>query len=317
MQVITVASGTLSVSYDAGNVLDSLVVGLTSGVQMAKYKFASNYEAFTISEIKVYASSEVDRTAPRYAKPNFRDFINVWLSYKDSTGTTITTTKRSTFVNGMMDFTGLSLYVPASGTASVTVYADLNAVAEAGYALTTDRPQISLAYYKASSGSISVFERRTGKFIYAGSGATTSAMTWVADSDSNDEADDTGAYALKFTIASQGASDGAEYDIPLTDLGLTVADIADDDSSITYRARANAAGIASNHDIPMFTLFMDCDLDGALDGEIIWNPDQTALTTANTWQTITIADNSNTGSWWSNVAGCLTSGNVRLVVLLI
>ena len=101
LQVITVTTGALSVSYDAGNVLDSLVVGLTSGVQMAKYKFASSYEAFTVSEIKVYASSEVDRTSPRYAKSNLPDFLNVWLSYKDSTGATVTTSKRSTFVNGM------------------------------------------------------------------------------------------------------------------------------------------------------------------------------------------------------------------------
>ena len=99
-----------------------------------------------------------------------------------------------------MNFTGLSLYVPANGTASVTVYADLNAVAPAGYALTGDRPQISLAYYKASSGSVSEYIRRTGKFIYGEDGATVTPMTWVADGGATYEetTSGTGAYALQF-----------------------------------------------------------------------------------------------------------------------
>ncbi len=310
LQVITVSTGALAVSFDSGNIVDSLVVGLTSGVQMAKYKFASTYEAFTVSEVKVYASSEVDRTTPRYNKPNYPDFFNVWLSYKDSTGATVTTSKRSTFVNGMMDFSGLDIYVPANGTASVTIYADLSVVAPLGtYALTGDRPQISLAYYKASSGSMSVYERRTGKLYYVVSGATTTAMTWVADDGVTiyDEADDTGAYALKFTVVSQGATDGAELSIPLSDLNLTVADIAAAASNITYSAKTDATGMASNHDVPMFTLFMDCDLDGALEGEIIWYPNVATITTADTWQTITINDDTP-ASWWALEAGCAYSG---------
>ncbi len=304
LQVITVATSALSVNIASDNPDDALLVGLSSGVTMAKYEFASTFEAFTVSELKVYASSEQDRTSPRYDKPNYRDFINVWLSYKDSTGATVTTTKRSTFVNGMMHFTGLNLYVPASGTAKLTVYADLNVVTPLGtYALTGDRPQISLAYYKASSGSISSFERRTGYLMYWEDGATVIPMTWITDDADFDEADGTGTSALRFTVATHDSGDGAEIDIPLSDLNLTIADIADDDSSITFSARSSVANM-----IPMFTLFMDCDLDGALEGEIIWYPN-VATIAANTWTTITIADNTNTGEWWANEGGCLTSNS--------
>ena len=314
LQVITVTTGALSVSYDAGNVLDSLVVGLTSGVQMAKYKFASSYEAFTVSEIKVYASSEVDRTSPRYAKSNLPDFLNVWLSYKDSTGATVTTSKRSTFVNGMMNFTGLSLYVPANGTASVTVYADLNAVAPAGYALTGDRPQISLAYYKASSGSVSEYIRRTGKLVYGEDGATVTPMTWVADGGATYEetTSGTGAYALQFVNAGQDLDDGAELDIPLSDLNLTVADFVTAGDLITFSAYSTVT-----NSVPMVTLFMDCDQDGSLDGEMLYSPTQTI--TASTWTNMSYATNTKTFDWWSNgtdAAGCDADANSGTAVLM-
>ncbi len=279
LQIISIGSGKLTVDIASDNPDDALVVGLNEDVVMAKYKFSSTYEAFTATEIKLYASSKIDRTAPRTDKSNLPDFLYVWLSYKDIDNVTQTTSKRATFVNGMMHFTGLSLYVPANGSADLTVYADLNAVAEAGYARTGDRPQISLAYYKANSGSMSVFERRTGLLHYGPGTSGTTVMTWVDTTDATyEEADGTGTKALRFTVAG-GGSDGAEIDIPLRDLDLTLMDI----DTITFSASST---IANN--VPMFTLFVDCDLDGTHDGEILY---QVALGTnpVNEWTTMTIA----------------------------
>jgi len=307
LQVVTVATSALAVNIASDNPDDAIVVGLSPNVIMAKYEFASTYEAFTVSEIKVYAGSETDRVSPRWNEPNYRDFINVWLSYKDSTGTTVTTAKRSTFVNGMMHFTGLNLYVPANGTAKVTVYADLNAVAALGYALTGDRPQISLAYYKANSGSMALYERHTGYLKYWDSGATTIPMTWVADDASYDEADGTGASALKFAVgASADSNDGAEIDIPLSDLNLTIANLVATGGTVTFSAKSTQANYT-----PMLTFFMDCDLDGALDGEFIWGP--TGKTVTSSWSTITYTGASdNLTTWWANAAticGTGTGGN--------
>jgi len=315
LQVITVATGALAVSYDSGNIPDSLVVALSSGVQMAKYKFASTYEAYTVSEVRVFASSELDVTAPRNAKPNFRDFLNVWLSYKDSTGATVTTSKRSTFVDGMIDFAGLDIYVAANGTSSVTIYADLSAVAATTYALTGDRPQISLAYYKGTSGSMSVYERRVGKIFYAGTGATVDPITWVDDgvvsTAASAEADGTGANALVITPASRLSTAGSQYVTPLSDLNLTVADFLTNGDVIEYYAKTTAA-----NEVPMFTLLLDCPdaatglvFDGAVDGEIVFTVNRT-LTVSGTWQKLSYATETETPTWWSYVSNTCSTTNI-------
>jgi len=301
LQIIYISASKLSVDIASDNPDDALIVGLTEGAVMTKYKFSSTYEAFNVSEVKVYASSVIDRTAPRTDKSNLPDFLNVWLSYVDIDSVTQTTTKRATFVNGMMHFTGLSLYVPANGTADLTVYADLNAVAATGYARTGDRPQLSLAYYKANSGSTSSYERQTGLLHYGPGTSGTTVMTWVATTDATkEEADGTGVNALRFTVAG-GGSDGAELDIPLRDLNLNVMDI----DTITFSASST---IANN--VPMFTLFVDCDLDGTFDGEIIY---QVALGTnaANTWTLMTIASTTAKihESWGSSCGAALSSGD--------
>ncbi|HDZ54322.1 MAG TPA: hypothetical protein ENI19_00625 [Candidatus Nealsonbacteria bacterium] len=314
LQTINITTATLAVAIASDNPDDALVVGMSQDMVMAKYEFSSLYEEFNISEVKVYASSEVDRTAPRYNKPNFPDFFYVWLSYLDSASDTQTTTKRAAFVNGMIHFTGLNMYVPANGTAKLTVYADLNAVAAAGYALPGDRPQISLAYYKANSGSISSFERRTGKLVYAGDGATLSPMTWVADGGAlyEETTNGTGSYALNFAVGTQTANDGSELDIPLSDLNLTVADFVTAGDLITFSAYSTVTDT-----VPMVTLFMDCDQDGSLDGEMLYSPSQTI--TASTWTNMSYATETKTFDWWSNdtdAAGCDADANSGSGVLM-
>ncbi len=299
LQTITVGTGVLSVNIASDNPDDALVVQGTTNLVMAKYDFSSTYEAFNVSEVRVYASSETDRTSPRYNEANYRDYLNVWLSYPDSSGATVTTSERSTFVNGMMIFTGLTMYVPANGTAKLTVYADLNAVAAAGYAVTGDRPQISLAYYKANSGSIASFERRTGLLRYDdgdSSGAMEVALAWAtASADTgNDSTYMQGTYALKMTATD--ATDGGELDIPISDLNLTIADI----SSITFSTQTDNASLEG---APL-TLFMDCNLDGALDGEIIYNYSVTAV---DTWETETL-NTSSSVDWWANEATICRAG---------
>ena len=293
LQSISIGTSVLSVGIASDNPDDVLLVGQSSDIVMAKYEFASIYEAFNVSEIKVYASSETDRVSPRWNEANYRDYVNVWLSYLDSDGNTVVTPARTTFVNGMMHFTGLDIYVPANDTAKLTIYADMNAVASAGYALTGDRPQISLAYFKANSGSISSLERRTGYLRYAdddSDGVKGVTATW-------DTADTTlgeGSYAIKFAVSAD-KEDGAEIDIPMSDLNLTIADI----DTVTWAAKSSATDKYG----PALTFFMDCDLDGSLDGEMIY--EGYALGAESTWGAVTFtASSSSISSWWSNEGGC-------------
>jgi hypothetical protein len=316
LQIITVGASKLAVDIAPDNPDDALVVGQTQNVIMGKYKFSSTYEAFTVSEMKVYASSAKDRLAPRHDKGNLADFVNVWLSYTDSSGVTQTTSAQSTFVNGMMHFTGMTMHVPENGSVNVTIYADLNAVAATGYSLAGSRPQISIAYYKANSGSISALERRVGVFYDVGDALAEVPMTWAADHADFDDDDGYGDYALRFAISSGAAAvgDGVEFNIPIADLGLTVADIAGTGAvgstggTITY----NASTTRANYQ-PLFSLWVDCDDDGTFDGEIMWGASATIA--ADTWTVMTISgattsDNTDTiDSWWSGGDTCGAGGS--------
>ncbi|MEK6706660.1 MAG: hypothetical protein AABZ06_12820, partial [Bdellovibrionota bacterium] len=151
-QLITVQNGALAVAKASDSPIAGLVVGSTNDVLLSKYTWTANYEPFTVTEVRVEAT-----TSPAATSDNYN---GIYLKYKDAAGLTVTSAIMPV-TNGTSTFTSQTLYVPANGSASMEVYGNLNSVGS-GYADTGDRPQLGLYYYKATSGSTSSLEVTKG-----------------------------------------------------------------------------------------------------------------------------------------------------------
>ena len=144
-QSITIAAGTVTAAVAADNPVSAIITANTDDFVISKYTFSAVYEAFTVSEVKVQVASGTDD-----------DFAEVWLSYTDENGDTITTSKKNLSAEVAL-WTGLTMYVPANEDADLTVYAKMNAVSVTA-ADSGDQPRLGLFYYKANSASVAVYE---------------------------------------------------------------------------------------------------------------------------------------------------------------
>ena len=140
-QTITVAAANLSTKKASDSPDTAIVVGQSTDVLMGKFTLSALYEAFTVTRAKITVDTGTDD-----------DFVSLYLKYKNAAGTTVTSSSLP-LSDRVADFTGMTMYVPNGGNANLEVYANLNAVAVAGYANSGDLPRVALTYYKASSGS--------------------------------------------------------------------------------------------------------------------------------------------------------------------
>jgi len=147
-QRATIANGALTVTKASDTPVAGLVVGATNDVLISKYTWSSNYEPFTVTDIKIEATTSPADTSD--------DYYGIYLKYKDASGGTVTSATM-TLINGTTTFTNQTLYVPANSTAYMEVYGNMNSVGS-GFADSGDRPQLGLYYYKATSGSTSSAE---------------------------------------------------------------------------------------------------------------------------------------------------------------
>ncbi|MCX6789508.1 MAG: hypothetical protein NTZ42_02760, partial [Candidatus Gribaldobacteria bacterium] len=154
-QRITIKNGALAVYKASDTPVAGLVVGATNDVLISKFTWSANYEPFTVTDIKIEATTSPSDTSD--------DYSGIYLKYKDAAGQTVTSAIM-TMVNGTSTFTNQTLYVPANGTAYMEVYGNMNG-AGAGAADSGDRPQLGLYYYKATSGSTSSAEVTYGTGI--------------------------------------------------------------------------------------------------------------------------------------------------------
>jgi len=146
-QVITIKNGSLAVAVASDTPLASILVGDNTAQLISKFTFASSYEAFTVNEMRVSATTSPGVTADNYT--------GVFLKYVDADGVTIITSAIP-LVNGTSTFAEQTMHVPANDTADLEVYGNLNYVGS-GYAGTGDRPQLELRYAKANSNSSSTY----------------------------------------------------------------------------------------------------------------------------------------------------------------
>lgn len=124
IQTITIGSGTLTATN--GSMPDAaIVLAGSTGNYMAQYTFSAANEGFTIDKLKLKVSNNFATTTAA-----------VSVKYKNKAGVDQTSTQVFTasaaLANATATFTGLTLYVPANGDASVDVYVDMTSLSSNG-----------------------------------------------------------------------------------------------------------------------------------------------------------------------------------------
>ncbi len=113
--IVTVTdAGTLTATLASDSPNSMIIVGSAEGTTVAKYRFSASTESFTVSELTL-----TDLSADDVAD-------SVEISYANAAGTTKTKTRSLT--SDTVTFSNLDFYVPADGTANLTVSIDAAAV---------------------------------------------------------------------------------------------------------------------------------------------------------------------------------------------
>lgn len=113
-QTIT-GSGTLTISLDANTPSSDLIVMNTQGANITKVKFTSTKEPFIVEKLQVKNIGTANSDA---------NYNSVVLEYKNEAGDTVT--NPGYFSSGVINFSGLSIYVPKDDSAVVTLKGNLN-----------------------------------------------------------------------------------------------------------------------------------------------------------------------------------------------
>lgn len=143
IEIAVVASGTLTQALAGSSPDATIIIGSSTDVTVGVFRFTAATESFIVDTIELENGGN-DRAAS-----------SVSVSYKNQAGET--KTKKSVFAGGEADFEGLEIYVPATGTADLTVTVDTSAVSTSG-ATSGDTLVITLdaeasQYTGVSSGS--------------------------------------------------------------------------------------------------------------------------------------------------------------------
>ena len=119
LQTITFGSGTLTATLDPSSPKSDIILGGTTGVTMAKYKFTAVNDDFTVNKLTFITGST---TADNVAK--------VYLEYPTQSGTA--TAEGYIGDNASITFYNLGFFVPRDGSAVMTLKIDLPAVGTYG-----------------------------------------------------------------------------------------------------------------------------------------------------------------------------------------
>ena len=125
LQTITIGSGTLTVTRDAGTPVNSNVIAGTSNVHVGKFDFHGANSTFTVQELKIKVPNDAATSV-----------ASVTLKYKNSAGAEQTVSQALSTGNeahATATFTGLSLYVPLNDSADLDVYVDVPTVSSGAH----------------------------------------------------------------------------------------------------------------------------------------------------------------------------------------
>ncbi|MEK9159890.1 MAG: S-layer homology domain-containing protein [Patescibacteria group bacterium] len=128
---IASSGGSLTVAVSSSTARENIVVAGATDVEIASFEFTSTLEAFTVENL----SLNNRRSAITAALGDYDDnVVDLTIEYEDVDGTT--KTGSGTLSNGTAQFSGLTFYVPADDSATMTVYADLNTISSGADAAT-------------------------------------------------------------------------------------------------------------------------------------------------------------------------------------
>ena len=139
-QTMTLTTGTITSAADGAKPDADIIIAGTSKVLMHAVKYTATNEAFTVTKMKIdqYGASASDSVG------------RVILEYKNKAGATV---EKYTYLNSTStaDFTGLDVYVPKDGSATVKMYIDvptISAGADSG-----DLPKLLYIYDQGFSAT--------------------------------------------------------------------------------------------------------------------------------------------------------------------
>lgn len=115
-QTITIGSGTLTVTRDAGTPVNTNVLMGSTDVHVGRFDFAAANSSYTIEELRVKVPSDAATSV-----------ANVTLKYKNASGVEQTVSQALTLPSSAQPyatatFTGLTMYVPLNDSADLDVY---------------------------------------------------------------------------------------------------------------------------------------------------------------------------------------------------
>lgn len=145
-QTIQIAAGTITTAAASSTPSSAIVVGGSTGVELAKFNFAALYEAFTVSEIRIKTATGTANEFQGEA---------VYLVYKNEAGETVTSTAQGFNATSLeATFTGQTMALTSGVSSVLTVYGNMNVItAGTAYGNAGAKPKLTLVYYRASSGS--------------------------------------------------------------------------------------------------------------------------------------------------------------------
>lgn len=168
-EIDIIDSGDLVVTLDGGSANSTIILGSSTGVAMAKYKFDAEDEAFLVKKLTLRncviptGTADADGDCADVGETLGSDDVaaTVKISYQNQAGSTVT--KSGFLSGGSVTFSSLDFYVPVDSTRVLSVIVDTGVVSSTGAA---SGSQMSLNFDAETSGA-SVFEA-----VGSGSGET-------------------------------------------------------------------------------------------------------------------------------------------------
>ncbi len=228
LQTITLGSGTLTVTRDAGTPVNSNVIAGTNGVQVGKFNFAAANSSYTVQEVKVKVPADAATSV-----------ANVTLSYKDSTGATKTASQALDLSSGSetyatATFTGLSFYVPLNDSADLDVTVDIPTIANgaksgAAVSVVLDADEGFKAVDAANNQDTSLAGSDVASTASSGYGTkyvkkSVPTVTRLSTGYSGTVAAGTGLYRFTITADAAGSIDWRKVSFTVATNGVTITD---------------------------------------------------------------------------------------------
>lgn len=203
-EIDIIDAGDLTVTLDGGTANSTIVLGASTGVAAAKYKFDAEDESFLVKKLTLRncviptGTADADDDCADGGETLGSDDVAaaVKISYLNQAGSTVT--KTGFLSGGSVTFSSLDMYVPVDSTRVLSVIMDTGVVSPTG---ATSGSQISLNFDAEDTGAVATFEA-----VGAGSGETLTE----ADVDTYVVANEMTARKTKPTISlASGSPSGA------------------------------------------------------------------------------------------------------------